>query len=96
MEVKEKVCTKCGAAYPATLEYWYAHGCGKYGLKSICKKCVLEYQRNNKEIFAANNKKYREKNYEKLKEYHKKYYEKNKLNKKLSPTNKQALEYKEE
>jgi hypothetical protein len=45
-----KVCTKCHIDLPATLEYWHKQPNGKYGLKSVCKKCTckeLKQKRNS-------------------------------------------------
>lgn len=38
-----KVCTKCGAEKPATLEFFYSHKLGKSGLHPQCKDCVRQY-----------------------------------------------------
>jgi hypothetical protein len=37
-----KRCSKCGNEYPATLEYFYKHPLGKYGLQYYCKACTGE------------------------------------------------------
>ena len=52
-----KTCTKCGKTLPATTEYFYKHNTGKYGLRSICKKCILEHQ---KQLIKDNKNKYDE------------------------------------
>ncbi|CAO99352.1 MULTISPECIES: hypothetical protein [Azospirillum] len=36
-----KVCTKCGAEKPATLDNFHRHKLGKYGLNPVCKPCLL-------------------------------------------------------
>lgn len=38
-----KRCTKCGQDYPATIENFSREPKGTYGLRSICKICVREY-----------------------------------------------------
>ena len=38
--MQSKTCTKCGIEYPATLEYFYKHIAGKFGLTPRCKSCV--------------------------------------------------------
>ena len=40
--MKNKICTKCKIAYPATPEYFVRDGTHKDGLFSICKKCKNE------------------------------------------------------
>lgn len=62
-----KRCTKCGETLPATTEYFHKYKNGKYGLRSICKKCIAEY-----------GKQYNENNKDKILERQKQYYEDNK------------------
>ena len=45
-ECKTKTCRKCGATFPASLEFFYRNKGGKYGLTPRCKSCVNE---DNKE-----------------------------------------------
>lgn len=40
---RTKVCTKCGVAKPATLEFFYKHKMGKGGLHSQCISCLTIY-----------------------------------------------------
>jgi len=42
--ITTKTCTQCKETYPATLEYFYSHPKGKYGLRSNCKDCVRSNQ----------------------------------------------------
>jgi len=37
-----KQCTRCGAVYPATVEFWHRKKSGKYGLSAECKPCAYE------------------------------------------------------
>ena len=62
-----KVCTKCNVEYPASLEFFYKHREGKFGLNSVCKICELKKA-----------KEYRLKNLEKIKAKKQIYYLKNK------------------
>jgi len=53
-----KICTKCGRELEATTEYFSKAKKGKYGLKSICKKCACqedaEYRAKKKELKMQN------------------------------------------
>lgn len=61
-----KTCTKCGATYPATPEFWHRNKAGTGGLDSRCKVCrveaAIEYYRlcrdrlleHKREVYAAN------------------------------------------
>jgi len=40
-----KICTKCGAEYPRTAEYFYRDKRNRDGLKGDCKTCKREYIR---------------------------------------------------
>ena len=77
-----KTCTKCGETLPATTEYFYKQKNGKYGLHSICKKCLIEcgkqYRENNKDKIAERNKQYYKNNKDKIAELNKQYRENNK------------------
>jgi len=42
MIMEHKVCTKCNNTLPATREYFHVLKKGKYGLRSVCKKCLAE------------------------------------------------------
>ena len=44
-EMHFKTCTKCGETLPATTEYFHKNKTGKYGLRSRCKKCEAEYDK---------------------------------------------------
>lgn len=46
-----KLCRKCKQTFPATLDYFYKHPGGKYGLTPRCKPCVTE---DNKKWSEAN------------------------------------------
>lgn len=39
-----RTCTRCNKVLPATLEYFYAHPSGKFGLAPKCIKCSREYR----------------------------------------------------
>jgi hypothetical protein len=43
-----KVCSKCGAEYPATTEYFYAVGGKSRSLTGQCKTCIREYHQQLK------------------------------------------------
>lgn len=77
-EMHFKTCTKCGETLPVTTEYFHKSKNGKYGLRSICKKCTLEYHKqyreDNKDKILEQQKQYRENNKDKIKEYHKQYH----------------------
>ena len=77
-----KTCTKCGETLPATTEYFYKHNSCKYGLRSVCKKCIAErgkqYRENNKEKELKRHKQYYENNKEKIAERSKQHYKDNK------------------
>ena len=104
-EMHFKTCTKCGETLPATTEYFHKQKRGKYGLRSKCKKCILEqkkqYYEDNKDKISEYKKQYYEDNKDKIKqycennkdkiaEYHKQYREDNKD--KISEKNKQYYE----
>jgi len=38
-----KTCKVCQEALPATIEYFHKHKNGKFGLRTICKKCVASH-----------------------------------------------------
>lgn len=42
-----RICTKCLKEFPATLEYFYAHPRGKFGLNNVCKPCQKEKARQS-------------------------------------------------
>ena len=86
-------CTKCGEWLVACSINFYKQKRCKYGLKSKCKKCQAEYNKQSyednkdkmlerKKQYYENNKdkikQYRENNKDKILEYHKQYYEDNK------------------
>lgn len=62
-----KTCKKCGEEKPKTSDYFPKRKGSEDGLRGDCKKCYKESQ-----------KKYREKNKEKVEEYHRNYYRENK------------------
>ena len=41
-----KTCTDCNTEYPATLEYFYGNAAGRFGLRSNCKVCHRQAQKN--------------------------------------------------
>jgi len=82
-----KVCTKCKEELG--FEMFTKTKGGKYGLKSICKRCVKQWADDNKEAIAKRHKKYNIDNkiyisertkqrYQKDKQYYKDYYQNNK------------------
>lgn len=85
--MQTKICTKCGREL--SLDNFYKHKDGKYGVVSECKDCykarAKEYNENNREKISLYRKSYRENNKEKHRLYMKKYREKNRevLNKKV-------------
>ena len=80
MELKR--CTKCGENKPSTNEYFSYTNKSKGKLKTWCKVCDKEYQKeyreNNKDTIKEKNKVYRENNKDKIREYKKEYRENNK------------------
>ena len=77
-EMHFKTCTKCGETLPATTEYFYKQKNGKYGLLSICKKCIAErgkqYREDNKDKIAERNKQYYKNNKDNIAEYQKQWH----------------------
>jgi len=67
-------CSKCGEEKPLTSEYFYSEKRKKNGFRSHCKICSISYTKNRTEY----QKKYRDKNADKLKLYHFNYH-KNRL-----------------
>lgn len=45
METPLRKCTRCHEKFPATNEYFRTSRDGKYGLRSTCKQCQIEYNR---------------------------------------------------
>lgn len=80
--MKIKKCTCCGNELPATLEFYHAMKKGKFGVRSVCKKCVSENMkkvRRTPEFREKNRIKQREwvaKNREKAKEINRRSYKK--------------------
>ena len=74
----EKICTRCGFSYPATLEYFRSAKLGKYGLKSECRTCTLlrdaENRRKHAEKRAETNAAYRKAHPEWVKEVKRRHY----------------------
>lgn len=72
-----KTCTKCGAEYPATREYFPPHKRTRDGLSSWCRPCARacsrRYQRANREARRAYMRQWREAN----PEYMRQWYEEN-------------------
>jgi hypothetical protein len=72
-----KMCKKCNSELPANTEYFYRYSRNKDGLNNKCKKCILEYQKNNlAEYIAGYSKKYKKERYHNDKEYKEKILEK--------------------
>ena len=75
--IPQKVCSKCGKPFPATLQYFHAHN---GGLRPDCKVCRLAHvkayyeQPETHEQRAAYSKEYRQKNQEQVKAKKKAYY----------------------
>ena len=78
-EVDSKVCTGCKINKP--VEEYHKKKRGKFGLRSKCKSCKKqqdkEWNKNNKEHKKEKSKEYYEANSDKLKLYKKQYREKN-------------------
>lgn len=70
-----KKCTKCGVE--KNLAEFSKDKTRKDGLRSHCKDCIKEYQKNNAEHIAKKQKEWRKTNLEYNREYHKQYYEDN-------------------
>ena len=94
--VKSKVCTACRKE--KLLEEFGKHPMGKYGRKSKCKVCWVEYNKqynkqyyqDNKEKLAEEKKQYRQNNKETISQWNKQYYQENK--KQILERNKQYYE----
>jgi hypothetical protein len=63
-----KVCSKCREAKPATPEFFHRGSHKKDGFNSHCKDCVRKYREANKEQRFEYNKKYQQRNKERIKE----------------------------
>jgi hypothetical protein len=78
-----KVCTGCGGEFPATVEFFHRKKNGKFGLRSVCKSCALEYQREycktNGDKCNKYQSEYRNDNKDKIKEYQSEYRKKKKV-----------------
>lgn len=80
-----KKCSKCGRWLVANRVNFTSNKKGKYGLKSKCKRCIAEYDKQhkpqyyekNKEMIIQHQKEYYERNKEKRAQRDKIYYEKN-------------------
>lgn len=100
MELKK--CSKCGAEYPKTSEYFQKDVRIKCGYGSECKICIklrkAKYNEANKERKSAYNKEYRERNREKLIEHYKNYRKNNqeKIKEYREANKKRAIEYAKE
>ena len=42
INIKQTCTGECGKEKPATLDYFYRHKSGKFGVKSICKECEIK------------------------------------------------------
>lgn len=71
-----KVCTKC--KIEKELSEFHKRKSSKDGLRSWCKECRRQYNKENKEAIAEHKKQYCEKNKEAIAEKKKQYYEANK------------------
>lgn len=73
--METKRCSKCGRELPLS-EFYKSKGY-KYGIRSWCKKCTVEYHRKyraeNTERIAECKRKYRAENKEKIAECNRKY-----------------------
>lgn len=67
-----RACTKCGAEYPSTIEFFHKNKGRLDGLHSWCKPCCLkrsrEYQKKNPDKHLASKKRYRESHPERVAE----------------------------
>ena len=76
-----KKCSKCGRWLVASTDNFYKNKTGKYGLRSKCKKCMInqqkQYNQYNKKALERQKQYYKD-NKEKRIEYQKQYYEANK------------------
>jgi hypothetical protein len=72
-DVPSKKCTKCGATFPATPEFFHRHARGKSCLSVQCKTCAMAYQRNwgekNRERVQLSQRAYRQRNPNKSADY---------------------------
>ena len=76
-----KKCSKCGRWLVASTDNFYKNKTGKYGLRSKCKKCTINQQKQYNqynEKALERQKQYYKNNKEKRIEYQKQYYEANK------------------
>lgn len=90
--METKICSKCGEE--KTLDMFSKQKTTKDGLRSWCKECFKEYNKKysekNKDKIKECKKKYSEGNKDKINKYHKKYREENKN--KINEYHKQYLE----
>ena len=79
-----KICTKCNTQLPANSEFFYKMKAGKYGFRSVCKKCSCEEVKNYRKSPEAKEKhrikmaEWRNNNPEKTKQIEKKCRDKHK------------------
>lgn len=76
--INTKTCTKCGKAFPATREYFYADKRTKDGFHNWCKVCVREYAREYKRVNPDKRRKYNQANKDKIAEHKREYNQANK------------------
>lgn len=73
-----KICSKCGGEFPATIEFFNKNKASKDGLRPNCKMCTkiynTQYTIDNKEELKIRYKEYREENRETCRENNRKYY----------------------
>lgn len=48
-----KLCSKCGEEKPATLEFFFRHKQGKFGLRAACKQCKVAGDRSYMKSYLA-------------------------------------------
>lgn len=73
--MRTKLCRDCKLELP--FEDFYKCKTGKFGLQAKCKKCLKEYEAQNKERIKAYRKKWREEHKTETKEYNKAYRQNN-------------------
>ena len=73
-----KKCSKCGIEKPMTAEYYHRHKRTISGFRDVCKACIAEWRKNNKEKILKRKAEYYQNNKEKIREKEAEYRKNNK------------------
>jgi hypothetical protein len=72
-----KKCSKCGAYFPRSTDYFVRDKKRKDGLKPNCKQCDRNYYLAHRQEICAKSAEYRKQNIERVREQQREYYKKN-------------------